>query len=141
MNAVRRSRVSRRAGGFSPARRAFTLIEVVVAGAVLAISLMGILLMCSTGIRTARALDRVHVDASSLAAELSLTNRLEEGLESGDFGEIHPGYAWRREIVQVQTNGLFRVDFAVWSSMDRPGTESRMSILLFRPDSIQRPLR
>ena len=122
-------------------RSGFTLIEVVVAGAVLAISLMGILLMCSTGIRTARALERVHVDASSLAAELSLTNRLEEGFETGDFGEIHPGYAWRREINQVQTNGLFRVDFFVWSAADRTATESRMSILLFRPDSIQRPFR
>ncbi len=122
-------------------RGGFTLIEVVVAGAVLAISLMGILLMCSTGIRTARALERVHVDASSLAAELSLTNRLEEGFETGDFGDIHPGYAWRREINQVQTNGLFRVDFFVWSAADRTATESRMSILLFRPDSIQRPFR
>jgi Tfp pilus assembly protein PilV len=123
------------------ARSAFTLIEVVVAGAVLAISLMGILLMCSTGIRTARALDRVHVDASSLAAQLSLTNRLEEGFESGDFGDMHPGYAWKREIIQVQTNGLFRVDFAVWSASDPRATESKMSILLYRPESVQRPLR
>lgn len=122
-------------------REAFTLIEVVVAGAVLAISLMGILLMCSTGIRTARALDRVHVDASSLAAELSLTNRLEEGFDAGDFGEIHPGYAWRREIIQVQTNGLFRVDFTVWSASDPSATESKMSVLLYRPESVQRPFR
>ena len=62
-------------------------------------------------------------------------------LEAGDFGDIHPGYAWRREILQVQTNGLFRVDFWVWSSMDKTATESRMSILLYRPDSIQRSLR
>ena len=123
------------------AAEAFTLIEVVVAGAVLAISLMGILLMCSTGIRTARALDRVHVDASSLAAELSLTNRLEEGFDAGDFGEVHPGYAWRREIIQVQTNGLFRVDFAVWSASDPSATESKMSVLLYRPESVQRQLR
>ena len=122
-------------------RQAFTLIEVVVAGAVLAISLMGILLMCSTGIRTARALDRVHVDASSLAAELSLTTRLEEGFESGDFGDVHPGYAWKREIIQVQTNGLFRVEFAVWSASDPRATESKMSILLYRPESVQRQLR
>ena len=127
--------------GSGQRRGGFTLIEVVVAGAVLAISLMGILLMCSTGIRTARALERVHVDASSLAAELSLTNRLEEGFETGDFGDIHPGYGWRREINQVQTNGLFRVDFFVWSAADRTATESRMCILLFRPDSIQRPFR
>ena len=120
---------------------AFTLIEVVVAAAVLAIALMGILAVCSSSLRNARALERVHVEASSLAAELSLTNRLEEGVTSGDFGEFHPGYAWEREITQVQTNGLFRVDFLVWSAFDRSTTESKMSILLFRPESAQRSLR
>ena len=123
------------------AEAAFTLIEVVVAAAVLAIALMGILLVCSSSIRNARALERVHVEASSLAAELSLTNRLEEGIMSGDFGEFHPGYSWEREITPVQTNGLFRVDFLVWSDFDRSTTESKMSILLFRPESTQRSLR
>lgn len=120
---------------------AFTLVEVLVAAAILAIGLMGILLVCSTGIRNARALDRVHVDATSVAAELSLTNRLEEGFDSGDFGEFHPGYVWEREITQVMTNGLFRVDFAVWSATDRAATESKMTILLFRPDSPQKGIR
>jgi prepilin-type N-terminal cleavage/methylation domain-containing protein len=120
---------------------AFTLIEVLVASAVLAIGLMGILLVCSTGIRNARALDRVHVDATSVAAELSLTNKLEEGFDSGDFGDFHPGYVWEREITQVMTNGLFRVDFSVWSAADRSATESKMTILLFRPDSPQKGFR
>ncbi len=124
-----------------PRLAAFTLVEVLVASAILAIGLMGILLVCSTGIRNARALDRVHVDATSVAAELSLTNRLEEGFDSGDFGEFHPGYVWEREITQVMTNGLFRVDFAVWSASDRSATESKMTILLFRPDSAQKGLR
>ena len=123
------------------AERAFTLIEVVVASIVLAIALMGILLICSSGIRNARALDRVHVDATSLASELSLTNRLEEGIESGDFGDFHPGYAWEREITAAQTNGLFRVRFTVWSNSDRAATESHMTVLLFRPDSPQKPFR
>ena len=91
---------------------AFTLIEVVVAAAVLAIALMGILAVCSSSLRNARALERVHVEASSLAAELSLTNRLEEGVTSGDFGEFHPGYAWEREITQVQTKAAATVAFA-----------------------------
>ncbi len=121
--------------------RAFTLIEVLVASMVLAIGLMGVLLLCSTSIRNARALNRMHVDATSVAAELSLTNRLEEGFDSGDFGEFHPGYVWEREITQVMTNGLFRVDFSVWSASDRQATESKMSILLFRPDSPQKGFR
>jgi len=116
--------------------RAFTLIEVMVATAILAVALAGILMITSNGIRTARILNRVQVDASSLAAELSLTNRLEEGVESGDFGDLHPGYGWDREIVLVGTNGLFRVDFTVHGG-GRDG-QSRLTLLLYRPDSIQR---
>lgn len=125
----------------------FTLIEVVVASIVLAIALMGILLICSSGIRNARALDRVHVDAASLASELSLTNRLEDGIETGDFGDFQPGYSWEREISSRMidgrelTNGLKRVHFVVWSNFDRAATESHMTIFLFRPDSPQSPRR
>lgn len=114
---------------------AFTLIEVMVATAVLAISLASILLIVSTGIRTARLLERVHVDASSVAAEHSLTNRLEEGTESGDFGDVHPGYGWERTITEAGTNGLFRVDYAVHGG---GGAESRLSLLLFRPQSVSK---
>lgn len=127
--------------------RAFTLIEVVVASMVLAIALMGILLVCSSGIRNARALERVHVDATSLASELSLTNKLEDGIETGDFGDFQPGYSWEREITselgdgRLMTNGLKRVHFKVWSNSDRTATESQMTILLFRPDSPQKPFR
>jgi hypothetical protein len=106
-----------------------------VATAVLAIALASILLIVSNGIRTARILDRVHVDASSLAAELSLTNRLEEGTESGDFGDLHPGYSWSREIYEAGTNGLFRVEFTVFGGGE---AESRLSLLLYRPQSVSR---
>ncbi len=123
----------------SPGRTtdAFTLIEVMVASAVLVISLASILLIVSNGIRTARILDRVHVDASSAAAELSLTNRLEEGSDSGDFGDLHPGYVWSRQISEAGTNGLFRVDFVVSGGNE---AESKLSILLFRPASAPRRL-
>ncbi len=120
----------------SPRRQsAFTLIEVMVATAVLVIALGGILLIVSNGIRTARILDRVHVDASSLAAELSLTNRLEEGTETGDFGNVHPGYSWRREITEAGTNGMFRVELFVSGGGE---ADSRLTLLLFRPQSVSR---
>lgn len=116
-------------------RRAFTLLEVAVASAVLALALFAVLRLCAVSLRMARALDRVHVDASSLAAELSLTNRLEEGSDSGNFGDLHPGYSWSRTITEYNTNGLFQVDFMVFGGRQE---ESRMSILLYRPDSIRR---
>ena len=115
----------------------FTLIEVMVASVILVAGLAGILMICSNGLRTARILDRVHVDAGSLASVLSLTNRVEEGADSGDFGDVHPGYRWSREIREVGTNGLFQADFLVYSSQDQRGTESRMSIMLFRPQSVR----
>ncbi|MFM7100978.1 MAG: prepilin-type N-terminal cleavage/methylation domain-containing protein [Verrucomicrobiota bacterium] len=117
------------------AHRAFTLLEVAVASAVLALALFAVLRLCAVSLRMARALDRVHVDASSLAAELSLTNRLEEGSDSGNFGDLHPGYSWSRTITEYNTNGLFQVDFMVFGGRQE---ESRMSILLYRPDSIRR---
>ncbi|MCW5556468.1 MAG: prepilin-type N-terminal cleavage/methylation domain-containing protein [Verrucomicrobiae bacterium] len=120
-------------------RQAFTLIEVVVASAILAVGLGGILMICSNGLRTARVLDRVHVDAGSLAAYLSLTNRLEEGVDSGTFGDVYPGYRWSREIREAEgyTNGLYRVDFVVFDSGDPRGTESRLTLFLYRPQSVR----
>jgi hypothetical protein len=130
-------RLGRRFYGETNARRsdAFTLIEVAVAATILVVGLAGILMICSTGLRTARALDRVHVDAGSLAAELSLTNKLEEGGMQGDFGDAFPGYRWTREIVEL-TNKLFEVTFVVFSASDPKGTASPMTIRLFRPESV-----
>ncbi len=119
-------------------REAFTLLEVAVASAVLAIALFAILNLCSISIRSARALGRVHVDASSLAAQLSMTNRLEEGVESGDFGQMHPGYSWTRNIAEYNTNGLYQVEFEVRGVSNGHEDRSRLQLLFFRPDSIRR---
>lgn len=116
----------------------FTLLEVAVASAVLAIALFAILNLCSISIRTARSLGRVHVDASSLAAMLSMTNRLEEGADSGDFGTLHPGYSWRRNITEFNTNGLYLVEFEVVGVSNGREDRSRLNLLLFRPDSVRR---
>ena len=130
------------ADSFTPSRprlQAFTLIEVAVASAILAIALFAILQICTVCLRGARSLSRVHVDASSLAAELSLTNRLEEGSDSGTFGEAYPGYSWNRTISEYTTNDLFQVDFQVTGSgRDGALDHSEMSILLFRPGGVRR---
>jgi hypothetical protein len=115
---------------------AFTLLEVMVAAGILFVCLFAILGLLATTLRNARALQNRTVDAGMLAAELSLTNKLYEGGESGDFGDLYPDYKWSREVRQRETNGLFEVEFTVIhrNRNERP-TESHMTILMFRPDS------
>jgi hypothetical protein len=98
-----------------------------------------ILDLTSRCLRSARALQTTFVTTSSVAAELSLTNRLLEGPLPPElitrFEEQHPGYSCDGEIVLVGTNGLFQVDLAVWRTTGKPGVEAQMTLLLYRPDS------
>jgi Tfp pilus assembly protein PilV len=118
---------------------AFTLLEVMIAAGILFMCLFAILALLSTSLRNARALQRTTVDAGMLAADLSLTNRLIEGTESGDFSQfgdhVYPDYRWTRQIQEVASNGLFQVDFTISPRSGRDEAVSHMSILLFRPDS------
>ena len=115
--------------------RAFTLLEVMIAIGVFCIAVFAILDLVNRNLRAARMLQPDSVDAGSLAAELMLTNKLQESSASGDFGDLYPGYSWSREITLFSTNGLFRVDFTVARDGGGPNSQSHMSMLLFRPDS------
>jgi hypothetical protein len=123
----------RRRGG----RGGFTLLEVALAMGLLFGMTFILLQITSTNLKVARALQRVTVDASGLAAELSLTNELAEGVETGDFGDLYPDHEWRRETTLVGTNGLFEVRFEVYRARENE-PESELVILLYRPDSAQR---
>lgn len=119
--------------------RAFTLIEVTIASVILAVALFAILQICTVCLRGTRLLTRVHVDASSLAAQLSLTNRIEEGSDSGNFGDDFPGYSWARAITEYTTNGLYQIEFQVLGqTSDGHEDRSEMTILLYRPDAVRR---
>ncbi len=114
---------------------AFTLLEVMIALGLFFMSVFAILGVVSQGLGAARSLQSEVPDAGSLAAELLLTDRLEEGWEEGDFGEVHPDYLWRREIIEVGTNGLFQVDFLIAGARAGQPVELRSSLLLWRPGS------
>ena len=88
-------------------------------------------------LRAARALQINLPDASALAADLYLTNRLEEGEESGDFGELYPDFTWRRVIYERETNGLFHVDFVIQGDIAGRPFSATNSVLLWRPGSSQ----
>jgi Tfp pilus assembly protein PilV len=119
-------------------RSAFTLLEVMIAMGIFFVAIFGILGLVSQNLRAARYLQRKEVDITTLAAQFSFTNRLEEGFDSGDLGEAYPGYLWSRTVTEVSSNGLFRVDFTLHEPTHNrrsPLTERHLSILLYRPGS------
>src|SRR6478609_578027 len=121
---------------------AFTLLEVIIACAVFFMVAFAVLQMVIQGLGAARSLQQREPDAGMLAA-LSLTNRVEEGDESGDFEDIapglYPGYSWAKHKEEIGSNGLFRIDFIVYYSKARGkkkgASESQMSMLLYAPNS------
>jgi len=112
-----------------------------VACAIFFMVAFAILGMVTGGLAQAKALQQREPDAGMLAATLSLTNQLEEGVESGDFEDLAPGlyrdYRWTREVIEVGSNSLFQVDFVITGggSKKRRPSEMRMSVLMFRPGS------
>ena len=113
-------------------REAFSLLEVMIAVFIFFMAVFSILELVSQNLRAARLLQSDGPNAGILAAELSMTNKLEEGTENGDFGDLYPKYSWSRDIFEASSNGLFQVDFVVFKQSE---IDSTMSIILFRPES------
>jgi Tfp pilus assembly protein PilV len=125
--------------GTPTAHRAFTLLEVMLAVGIFCMATFAILALVSNSLSNARRLQRPMVDAGALAGELSQTNQLVEGVMSGNLsrllGDTYQGYTWTREIREAQTNKLFQVDFIIQGASGDKPVVSKMSILLFRPNS------
>ena len=116
--------------------RGFSLLEVMIACAIFFIALFSILELVSRNLRAARSLKQVGPTIGMAAAQLSQTNRLEEGTLSGDFGELYSEYSWSGDVRLASSNGLYQVDVTVFR---KSSIDSAMSILLYRPDSPQQP--
>ena len=120
-------------------RRAFSLLEVMVAIGLFFMAVFAVLGLVSISLQNARHLKRPIVDAGLVASELSLTNQLIEGMASGNLdeflGKSYQGYSWTYAIQEVQTNKLFQVDFILQDDSHGRAVVSKMSILLFRPQS------
>ncbi|PYJ56815.1 MAG: hypothetical protein DME24_21050 [Verrucomicrobia bacterium] len=120
-----------RAGNFA---RAFTLLEVMIALMIFFMAIFAILGTVTRSLGAARSLQQKFPDIDALGAEVIMTmktNKLEEGSIDGDFGDLYPGYAWRRDINLKATNGLFQVDFIIQSSGGRQRVEWTNSILVW----------
>lgn len=118
---------------------AFTLLEVMFALVAFCTATFVILALVANSLAGARRLQRPMVDAGVLAAQLSQTNQLVEGVRSGSLDELlgnsYQGYTWTSDIEEVQSNKLFQVDFIVQSDSGDKPVISKMSILLFCPNS------
>ena len=115
---------------------AFSLLEVMIACGIFFMAVFAILAMISNVLRNARSLRRVPLDAGMVAAQVSKTNKLYEGSQSGDFGNMYHDYSWEAETFEPPgaTNGLWQVDIIVRRrGVQRP--VDVMSIWLYRPES------
>jgi Tfp pilus assembly protein PilV len=119
-------------------QQGFSLLEVMIAMGIFFVSIFAILQLTSQSLAAARRLQRTEIDITTLAAQLSLTNRLQEGFESGDFGDGFRDHLWSRTVTEVSSNGLFRVDFSTYEpthNKKAPLVERHLSILMYRPES------
>jgi hypothetical protein len=116
------------------AARAFTLIEVILATAILFMCMFSILGLLASGIHAASILKQNGPTPGMIAAEMTMSNKLEAGFDSGAFEGIdaYRDYTWQRQIQLFSTNGLFQVDIVVFHNGEAAST---LSMLLYRPDS------
>lgn len=126
----------RRAGA-----RGFTLIEVILAVAILGIGLSVLVMTAARCIgvaRRARDLETARRMIARVQLEFPLDKaELQEGEESGDFEDGPPGFVWQRAILPAgeEDRGLFEVRTKVlWSEN---GTEAFEDVTtwVFAPES------
>lgn len=114
---------------------AFSLIEVMLAITIFFMAMFAILGVLTSGVRAASLLRNNGPTAGMVLAQMSATNKLEEGSQSGTFQDVpvYQGYRWVSNSREVATNGLFQIDVVV---ADQNGNQiSILSALLYRPDS------
>ena len=122
-------------------RTAFSLMEVMIASGIFFMCVFAILAMVSSVLRNARSLRRTELDAGMVAAKMvGTTNKVFEGTESGDFGNLYPDYSYETDTYEVATNGLYQVDIVV-RRRGVPQPVDSMSIYVFSPDSATVPGR
>lgn len=125
-------------------RRAFSLLEVMIAIGVFFLAVFAILSLVSSSLANARRLHRPPVDASSVLAKFASTNKLVPGMYYGDLSELlgkeYQDYSWTADVEQWgETNNLFSVDCVVQSTRGNNEVISHLSTYLYAPESSQPP--
>ena len=91
--------------------KGFSLLEVIVALAVLAIGIAGVLRVFSSSIAAVKAADSYSTAAmlaNRVATELDQESSLESGTQSGSFDD-HSDYSWEANIGSSDDNDMIRI--------------------------------
>jgi len=122
-------------------RRAFTLLEVMIAIAIFFVSAFAILSLISTSLNNVRRLQRPSVDASPVLARYAATNSLVEGTYQGSLGDPemlgkdYRDYNWIADIVEIGSNHLYSVECVIRPANGGREIVSHMSTVLYKPQS------
>lgn len=118
-------------------RRAFSLLEVMIAAAMFFLAVFAILGLVSQTLANARRLQRPQVDASAVLAQFASSNQLVEATYTGNLSELlgpaYREYKWTAEITEVATNKLFGVECVVQAGSRE--VISDMTTVFYRPQS------
>lgn len=118
---------------------AFTLMEVMFAMAIFFVAIFAILELSTRSLKIAESLQRSFADPATIAAEYAAHAELEEGSDSGNFGEINPDASWESIVTELTDEstgtptGLYQVDIRVHERVGRSRVSTDLSIVLFRP--------
>jgi general secretion pathway protein I len=96
--------------------KGFTLMEVMLAMAILAISLVGVFQSQSQSISMAtdsRFLTTAALLAQSKMAEVEAGTALDIGKQDGDFGADYPDYSWNLQISDTQLAKFKKIEVTV----------------------------
>ena len=120
---------------------AFTLLELIVAIAIMAIALFGVMQVVTQGINSSiSSRDRARaVELAELKlTELRLDPALEPGVTDGDFGDEQPGWSWSSEVMETELEGLLRLRITV--SWQHGGQDRSVEVeTCFAPDALIDP--
>jgi prepilin-type N-terminal cleavage/methylation domain-containing protein len=127
-------------------RRAFTLLEVMIAIAIFFIGAFAVLGLISSSLANVRRLQRPSVDASPVLATWLATNSWIVGTYRGSLGDKNMlgkdylGYDWNLEIDEIESNHLYRADCIITTADSQREVISHMATVAFKPNSPAGPL-
>ena len=122
-------------------RRAFSLLEVMIAIAIFFVASFAILGLVSSSLDNMRRLEKPSVDASPVLARYAATNSLIEGTYQGSLGDPdllgkdYRDFNYIVDVEEVRTNHLYNVRCVITTMNGKRQVVSDMSTVLYKPHS------